>query len=250
MVNIGEQWWSGRPEIVKAEGFFPNPVEVLENLRELARQEGVTANAFIHGSYVYATDSFSNKGYKSDKHFDEEGRFLGEVLIPVTQPPDVDIVMAVDDMGKFNAIFDHYVGQNNLSEKLNHFFTLNVVPEEELIRNICTDSPLALKLILSFRELKVVGDEGAISEYRRMADQHRTGIDDLLQGEYDDHKKYKRVMAQGEHGIFYMDREAYERDYPTMLAGMEGEIEVGFPRERTKHVLPNVMGLKEQIIRD
>lgn len=224
--------------------FAPNPVKIMEYLAKNTAC-GVKFG-FIHGSYVYKEEPFIFGAYKETMYF-EGGKFIKSVFSLKQQPPDVDIVTVVSDIGSFMQKFNEFAAKESLKTELNYFLTINAMEESLFNKDIFSEEPTALKRILKFRKLKVFGDASHLEKLKIESDKYVNDTDYIVQFEYDQRKEYLKDHLLRRLPEIILTAKEYEQLFPAYCSYVIKSQTAGFPEKREKIVLPHSMDLKAKV---
>ena len=221
----------------------PDPRPILDQFAFDAQTSGLLYG-FAHGSMLYKSEGSLTGTYKEIRVHEPSTEQITQLEFePKFQPPDIDIVAVVEDRSIFAAYFNEFFNKNKLTEKLNYFFTLNVVEPDTLHEEITSALPRAIKRILKYRETWNFGDEQSVIAAKDTANQHIDVTDETFQREFVDRKAMLEARILGGARPFVMPAAEYRQMYPNFFNHLHDDAG-GFPPERDKIVLPHSMDLK------
>lgn len=224
--------------------FSPNPFILMRRIEKEKKQSGLIFG-FIHGSVVYSKDGVLCGNYKEIRVFEQNTNELlfSEFQIKV-QPPDVDIVIIVENREKFLRYFNKLTVDLKLDSKLNYFLTINSLTLDTFNREIRDKEATAIKRILSLRQIWGFGNVKKLESLKKIAKKNTKPYDVAFQKEYEDKKNLLRKKLKMGIRKFKLSEKKYKSMFPLYFAQIWSDTAAGFPEERDKIVLPRPMDLK------
>lgn len=222
---------------------LPSPLPIFKEF-EASAQESSLLYGFAHGSMLYKKDGSLTRTYKEVRVLDPTSdELIAAEYEPKFQPPDIDIVAVVENRDMFGDYFEQFMLRSKLKQRLNYFFTLNVVEPAIMQAEITSPQPRALKRILAYRPTLDFGDTADIEVARETAKRHSTISDEAFQEEFAGRKAMLEARALQGTRPFSLSAAEYASRFPMFRQHLQDDAG-GFPEDRDKIVLPRSMDLK------
>ncbi len=208
-------------------------------LNQVKKEDDDMIAFFIFGSFV--TKETSPKTYKEIRVFDGSN-FLFSKFNLINLYPDIDILCVSGDVKKTTSIFDRkIIGVSG------HYVTINVVSKNIFEKELFSDRPTAIKRIMLYRQLLIIKGEEYLNTLRQDVLKIETPLDVAFQQEFDFKKEYLRLFSKYNVPTVTITKDDYDRLFPNLLKFITGNLDGGFPKDRSKLVYPSPMGLKAEI---
>lgn len=213
--------------------------KILANLYNKACEDVNILTFFVHGSTVHGNTTV--KSYQEIRIF-EGKKFLTSIFRLKEMMPDIDIVCVSKNVKKTKEIIEKEL--KNFDE---YFITINLMSQEVFERDVFSDIPKALKLVVGLKEHNVILGEEYLNEVKKKASKKLKKWDKDFQKEFDFRKEFLKLHIRNDKETFMLSDYEYTRLFPLFSRFIKGEIDHGFPQEREKLVFPKSMDLKAVI---
>ena len=209
---------------------------ILNNIR---KKDKCILTFFAFGSFV--TNQTTSQNYKEIRVFDDNKFLFSRFKLSNTKR-DIDVLCVSSNPEKTEGIV-----RSNSKSHTSYFLTINVISKEVFEREVFSNEPKAIRLILLFRELLVIKGKKYINSLKEELKNTYRPIDKIFQDEYDFRKDYQKLFSKYNVDSFSISRDMYEELFPNFLRFITGKMKGGFPEERIKIVLPEPVNLKNKI---
>lgn len=209
---------------------------ILNNIR---KTDSDILALFVFGSFV--SHQTSSQNYKEIRVFDHDEYLFSRFKL-ICVKPDIDVLCISNNPKKTEKII-----RKCASLQETYFLTINIMSKDIFEREIFSDQPKAIKLILLFRELLIIKGKEYLDSLKKQIININRPIDKIFQDEYDFRKDYQKLFAKYKIDSFSISREKHEKLFPNFLKFITGQMDCGFPDERIKVVLPKPANLKNKI---